>query len=187
MIINIIGESDKRPITYCTLKILQEFGDVLYISSESRVMRLSEDRQQFSHYQNIMVAYTEDGFDDFFDECGYTPEDFSSILVENLECSEADLVLYVAGMSQSEFEAAALEYIEDYATINLFHKNIYDSAAMRKVEEFEAYANLCPMPPKIVNETVNALLPLNLAPVKSLVKIASRDALRGSGKTLLKR
>ncbi len=176
MIISVIGDCDKRPVIYCLLKILQEFGDVLYVSSDSRVLRLAENRQQFGHYQNVMVAYTQDGFDDFFDDCGYTPGDFNAVLLDNVECVEADLVLYVAGMVQSEFELAQLEYIEEYVTLNIFSRSLYDGTTAKRVEAFEAYANLYPMSSKIVSAVVSALSKLNLAPVKTLTKIALREA-----------
>ena len=71
MIVNIIGECDKRPVLYTCMKILQNIGDVLLISNSSRLMRLSDTRDIGGHYQNTMIAVTMDGIDDFFDDFKY--------------------------------------------------------------------------------------------------------------------
>ena len=42
MVINIIGDCDKRPVLYTVMKICQTLGDVLLVSSSSRLMRLSD-------------------------------------------------------------------------------------------------------------------------------------------------
>ncbi len=184
MIISVIGDCDKRPVIYCMIKVMQEFGSVLYLTSNSSALRLTPNRLSGEHYQNTMVVYTEDGFDDYFDNCGYTPDDFGCVLLDNVECAEADLTVYVAGMVQSPAESAVLEYTEEYSTINLFSRSVYDGSIMRKVEEFEAFSNLCPMPYKVVSAVVPVLSKLHLAESKALMKIANRE---GAGAQMKKR
>ena len=175
MIISVFGECDKRPVVYALLKILQEFGDVLYISNESHALRLSDTRQSLGHYQNIMVAYTEEGFDDFFDDSRYGVSDFDAIVVEGVVCTEADLMIFVEGAVTSAFEESDLSYLDDYKIFRLFKKNLYTTQVIKKVEEFEAYGNLCAMSQGVVNELVPLLSGLSIAPPRSLTRIALRS------------
>ena len=71
MIINIIGNCDKRPVLYTVMKICQTLGDVLVITNNARLLRLSDTWDSFGHYQNTMIAYTQEGIDDFLDDFAY--------------------------------------------------------------------------------------------------------------------
>lgn len=149
MIINIIGDCDKRAVLYTVMKVCQTLGDVLLVSNNTRLMRLSNTRENYGHYQNTMIAITQDGIDDFFENFEYDLEDFEYVIVDNIVLAEADLVLYVEGLLPSESEMDTLEYIEDYKTIKLYKGNMLTNRVMYNLECFEAYANMQPIGQKV--------------------------------------
>lgn len=149
MIINIIGDCDKRAVLYTVMKVCQTLGDVLLVSNNTRLMRLSNTRENYGHYQNTMIAITQDGIDDFFEDFEYDLEDFEYVIVDNIVLAEADLVLYVEGLLPSESEMDTLEYIEDYKTIKLYKGNMLTNRVMYNLECFEAYANMQPIGQKV--------------------------------------
>lgn len=175
MVINILGECDKRPVIYTLLKVLQEFGDVLYLSNNTGALRLSDTRQSFGHYQNVMVAVTDDNYDDFFQDAPYGLDDFENVIIEGLDCEDPDMTIFVEGMRISDFESQMLDMVEEYKTIKLYKNKLYSSMTAKRVEEFEAFADMVPMPSSVVSEVVKVITPLNIAPQKSLLKIATRE------------
>lgn len=152
MIINIIGDCDKRPVLYTVMKICQSLGDVLLVSSSSRLIRLSDTRESYGHYQNTMVAITQEGIDDFFEDFMYDLTDFEFTIIDNIVSAEADLVIYVKGMIESDNEKDNLEYIDNYETIDLYKGRLVDSNTMLRCEEFEALRDLCPIGNKVAEK-----------------------------------
>lgn len=149
MVINIIGDCDKRPVLYTVMKICQTLGDVLLVSSSSRLARLSDNRENFGHYQNVMIAITQDGIDDFFEDFSYNLEDFEYVIIDNIVAAEADLTIYVEGLVRSELEEDLLAYIDDYETIPLYKGKLLDAHTLYNCEEFESLRTMCPIGPKI--------------------------------------
>lgn len=175
MIVNIIGECDKRPILYCVMKIFQEFGDVLLLTSSSRLVRLSENGLTGGHYQNTMVNITQDGIDDFFEQFDYNTGDFDFIIIDNIISVDADLSIYVEGLEVSENEQYTMSLLEDYQTIRLYKDKLVEPTTLYKMEQFEAYHDMCPMTPKIINEVAKVLAPALNMPANRLVQIASKN------------
>ena len=108
MVINIIGDCDKRPVLYTVMKICQTLGDVLLVSSSSRLMRLSDTNASYGHYQNTMVTVTQEGIDDFFDNFEYDLADFEFVIIDNI-ISAVHHVLYlglllVGGIARIKFK-----------------------------------------------------------------------------------
>lgn len=172
MVINIIGDCDKRAVLYTVLKICQTLGDVLLVSNSSRLMRLSDTKESYGHYQNVMVAITHDGFDDFLDAFEYDTNSFEYTVVDNINLAEADLVIYVEGLVQSEQEADMLEYIEEYKTIPLYKWKLFDANTCYNMEEFESMRTMCPINKKVASEVAKVLAgPLN-TDAKTLETIA---------------
>lgn len=172
MVINIIGDCDKRAVLYTVLKICQTLGDVLLVSNSSRLMRLSDTKESYGHYQNVMVAITHDGFDDFLDNFEYDTNSFEYTVVDNITLAEADLVIYVEGLLQSEQEADMLEYIEEYKTIPLYKGKLFDANTCYNMEEFESMRTMCPINKKVASEVAKVLAgPLN-TDAKTLETIA---------------
>lgn len=159
MILNIIGECDKRPVIYCAMKLLQEIGDVLLLTPDDRLLRLSNTYETGGHYQNTMIGVANGGVDDFFDDedFPYNQHDFDHMIVENIITVDADLYLYVEGAVTSEMMEDNLDMLESYETISLYKGNLIENNTYRRLEQFEAYGNMCPMTPKIVKAVSQAL------------------------------
>lgn len=157
MIINIIGNCDKRPVLYTVMKICQTLGDVLVITNNARLLRLSDTRDSFGHYQNTMIVYTQEGIDDFLDDFNYDFNDFEYTIVDNIVLAEANLTIYVEGLLKDESEMDLLEYIESYQTIELYKGNLLGPKTLRNLECFEAFANMQPISAKLA-ERVAVLL-----------------------------
>lgn len=173
MIINVVGECDNRPVIYTLMKILQTIGDTLLVSNNSRLIRLSDTRENFGHYQNCMIAITQESFDDFLEEFPYGIADFTNIILDNLQSADADLTIYVKGIIQSEDEQTALEYIDEYLTIELFDPKFTGGQTLLNCERFEALANMMPINPSVATKVANAMAqPLNTA-AENLIKIAT--------------
>lgn len=173
MLINIIGDCDKRPVLYTVMKICQNLGDVLLVTSSSRLVRLSDTGESYGHCQNTMIAVTQEGIDDFWENFVYDVTDFEFVIIDNIVSAEADLTLYVKGMVQSQNEIDALEYIENYEVIDLYKGRLVDSMTMMRCEEFEALRDFCPINVKVANAVVNALYKKLNVDQKKLYTIAT--------------
>lgn len=152
MVINIIGDCDKRPVLYTVMKICQSLGDVLLVTSSSRLIRLSDTGESYGHYQNTMIAVTQDGIDDFWEQFIYGVSDFEFIIIDNLVSADADLVIYVKGMIESEAEKDNLEYIDSYETIDLYKGKLLDATTMIRCEEFEALKDMVTVNTKVAEK-----------------------------------
>ena len=172
MRINLIGECDKRPVLYTLMKICQELGDVLLITSSSRSNRLSDTRDTYGHYQNTMIAVTHDGLDDFLENFVYDLMDFNYVIIDNIIDADADMTIYVQGYAQSETEKDNLEYIDSYATIKLYTDRLLDANTPYKLEEFEALCDMCVVAPKVATKLANILSPVFGRSAKNLEGIA---------------
>ncbi|MCM1215111.1 MAG: hypothetical protein NC548_11395 [Lachnospiraceae bacterium] len=157
MVINVIGDCDKRPVLYTMMKICQTLGDVLFVTDNTSMLRLSDTRENYGHYQNTMIAITQEGIDDFFENFAYALEDFEYMIVDNIPIAEADLVVYVEGMVQSQNELDILEYVEEYKTIPLYKGSLVSGSTLRNLEIFEAFRDMHPIGDK-VGEAVAKLL-----------------------------
>lgn len=173
MTISVIGDCDTRPVLYTLMKICQTLGDVLMVTSNNRLLRLSDTRDSFGHYQNTMIGYTTEGIDNFWEDCIYDLSDFEYIIVDNMITAEAGIVIYCRGLLESEEEKDNLEYIEDYSTIDLYAGSLVDKTTLFNCEEFEAYKDMCPINAKLADKVAGILAqPFNMSK-DSLVKIAT--------------
>lgn len=171
MLISLVGDCDKRPVLYSVLKICQALGDVLLVTDDPKALRLSDTGASEGHYQNCMIAYTEDGIDEFLQGFAYGTSDFEYIIVCNMVTFDADLTIYVKSLIQSDDEEAMLEYLDAYETIEIFNGRCIDKSTMLRVEEFEAYKNMPPMNAGIVNEVAKCLATKLRKDAKSIAEI----------------
>lgn len=174
MIINIIGDCDKRPVTYCVIKILQSLGDVLLVTTSNRLIRLSDTGESGGHYQNVMIGVTSEGVDDFFEEFNYNRNDFNNIVVDNVIEAEADLTIYVEGMTESENEKYVLSLLESYKTVRLYKGKLIDGTTAYKMEQFEALRDMTPMNAKVIKAVAAALSETLKIPAPRLEAIAAK-------------
>lgn len=173
MTISVIGDCDTRPVIYTLMKICQSLGDVLMVTSNNRLLRLSDTRDSFGHYQNTMIGYTTDGIDNFWEDCIYDLSDFEYIIIDNMITAEAGVVIYCRGLLESEEEKDNLEYIETYTTIDLYAGDLAGKQTLFNCEEFEAYKDMCPINPKLAEKVAAALAEPFGMRKDSLVKIAT--------------
>lgn len=174
MTINIIGDCDKRPVLYTVMKICQALGDVLLVTSSSRLSRLSDTGESLGHYQNTMIGITYEGIDVFWENFTYDVHDFEYTIIDNIVSADADVVIYVKGMVQSESEKDNLEYIEKYHTIDLYSsEKLVDNHTLRNCEEFEAYRDMCPISPKLASKVSAILAPALNTQAKNLEQLAN--------------
>ena len=171
MIINVIGDCDTRPVLYTLIKFCQTVGDVLLITNNTRLARLSDTGETYGHYQNVMIAITTDGIDDFLEEFKYGLNSFAYVIVDNISLAEAEVTVYVEGLEQSKREQDILEYVDNYETIKLFKGGLISSDTYRKLEEFEALRNCCAINSKIAAAIGNVLAPKFGKDVKTFVDI----------------
>lgn len=172
MIINIIGDCDKRPVLYTVMKICQTLGDVLVVSSSSRLARLSDTRESCGHYQNTMIAITHEGIDDFFENFPYVMDDFEYIIIDNIVSAEANLTIYVEGLIKSDLEEDLLAYIDNYVTIPLYKGRLLDANTLRNCEEFEALRDMCPIGQRIAAKVAEAIASYFGKPAKNFEAMA---------------
>ena len=165
MKINIIGDCDKRAIVYTLMKVLQTLGDVLLVTDDKRLVKLTDTQESDGHYQNVMICYADSGIDDFFQEFGYAIQDFEHIIVDNMLCADSDVFLYVEGMETSQRMADALEYLEDYVTISPYKKKMFSADTLYKLEQFESLRDMCPISRTIAQELAKVIArPINTSP-----------------------
>lgn len=175
MLINIIGDCDKRPVLYTVMKICQRLGDVLLVSSSSRLNRLSDTRAPFGHYQNTMIAVTQEGIDDFWENYRYEPSDFDFVIIDNIVSAEADLTIYCKGMAESEYEADAIEYIDNLKVIDLYKGKMLAGDTLYRCEEFEALRNMCVISARVSEEVAKLLAEPLHTTQKNLYTIATSE------------
>lgn len=175
MIINIIGDCDKRPVLFTVMKIAQGLGDVLLVTTSSRLIRLSDTGETYGHCQNTMIAVTNEGIDDFWEEFSYNPEDFDFVIVDNIITADADCTLYVKGMAQTDDELANLEYLDSYETIELFKGKLLDANTLLRCEEFEALSSFCVIGTKLAEKLGTLLSKYLNVDAKKLIGIAMQN------------
>lgn len=175
MRINLIGECDKRPVLYTLMKLCQGLGDVLLVTSSSRVIRLSDTRDTYGHYQNTMIAVTQEGLDDFLENFVYDLIDFDYVIIDNIIDPDADLTIYVQGFVQSERELENLEYLDSYATIKMYRDKLLDANTPYKLEEFESMGDMCVVAPKVASKVASILAQATGISAKNLEGIALKN------------
>ncbi len=193
MTINVIGDCDKRPVIYTILKIAQTMGDVLLITNRAMLRRLSDTGDTYGHYQNIMIAITQDGIDDFFDGFNFARDDFQTVVIDNLVDATSDVFIYVQGLNPTEEEIDMLESLDDYVTIDMYKGKYIDARTYYAIEEFEAFRDCCPMNQNLANVIGEILGPVYQKDPKNLASIAmtkvpgSRPATKSAPKSTIKK
>ena len=71
MQIGVYGYTDKRPIIYALMKLLQKTGDVALFSNNRHYKRLLENGESTGHMANIMISISDASPDEVFEEIGY--------------------------------------------------------------------------------------------------------------------
>lgn len=175
MIINVFGECDRRPVLYTLMKICQTLGDVLVVSDDVSILRLSDTKESGGHYQNTMIAFAKEGLDDYMASSEYTYSDFDFTLVDGMLCAEADIYILVNGLATSENLSLAMECVEDYITIQLFGKGYIQKDTMLYMEQFEALGTMCPISAKLAQDLSKLLSTKLKVDAKTLLTAATSN------------
>lgn len=172
MTINVIGDCDKRPVLYTILKIAQTLGDVLLVTNRAMLRRLSDTGETGGFYQNIMIAVTQDGIDDFFDSFEHQKNDFNTVIIDNIVAAESDVFVYVKGLNPTPEELELLETLENYEVIDMYKGKFIDSKTYYNIEEFEALRDCCPMNAELAKAIGEILGPVLKKDPKNIAAIA---------------
>jgi hypothetical protein len=186
MQIGVYGYTDKRPVIYALLKLLQATGDVALFSNNRHYKRLLQPGETQGHMANIMIAISDASPDEIFEEIGYTNDDFEHIVfdIQDTIPENLSLILHVKSYPPNEDEQMMLELLGTYHTIKWTYDgkrekdaiNVIPSASLWKsVEEIETYRALLPSPSKELNRGLAALMAphLNLS-VKNTLALLTR-------------
>ena len=174
MVISVVGETDTRPLLYTLMKLCQGLGDVLVVSTSSRIQILSDTRESGGFYQNCMIAYTDDGLDIFLKDFGYTLKDFNFILLDNITAGEADITFHVSGLNPSDDELELLSYLENVVEFEQYSsKNL--NGVFLNLEKFEGYKMMNQINPAISSFVATKLGPLLKLDPKNLVGILNTE------------
>ncbi|GKU77564.1 hypothetical protein [Paenibacillus sp. L3-i20] len=169
MQIGVYGYTDKRPVIYALMKLLQTTGDVALFSNNRHYKRLLEEGESQGHMANIMIAISDATPDEIFKEVGYTPDDFEHVIFDIQDTIPDNLThaIYVKTYNPNEDERAFLELIGDYRVIKLNYDgkseknaiNVIPSTSMWKsIEQIEFYKILNPIPSKELNKGLATML-----------------------------
>lgn len=163
MEIGVFGHTDKRPVIYPILKLLQATGDVALFSNNRHYKRLLEPGESQGHLSNIMIAVSDASPDEIFEVVGYTPDDFEHIIFD-LQYALPDnlaLALHVRSYAPDEDEQSFLDALGPYSTVKMLYDkkkekdviNVLPLASLWKhAEDIESYRILPPSPSKELNK-----------------------------------
>ncbi|GFN30931.1 hypothetical protein [Paenibacillus xylaniclasticus] len=187
MQIGVYGSTDKRPVVYALLKLLQATGDVALFSNNRHYKRLLEYGQSQGHMANIMIAVSDSSPDEIFEEIGHTPDDFEHVVFDIQDTIPGDLslVLHVKGYAVEEEEQDFVEMLgDDVKVVKLLYDGKSEREAInvqpvsplwRTVEQIEALKILAPLPSKVLNRGLANLLASKLGmKQKSALAILTR-------------
>lgn len=171
MKIGVLGFTDKRPILYALLKILQATGDVVMISDDRHFKRLLKDNAPLGHLLNILICVTDATPDEVWAEIGHEQDDFDHVVydVRTTLPDDVDLYIHVNGSSLDEGEEDILECIEAYRKVKLVYDGkvsadkstlnipVY-SSIIANVELIENKKVLTPFKDKKLNKVMASLV-----------------------------
>ena len=174
MIVNVLGNCDRRPLTYTLMKLFQAYGDVLVTSNVNRILRLSDTGESEGHYQNIMIAYTPYGLDDFWDSFEYNPNDFEHKIIDGILSPDADIFFYCQSREETENEVDEQSYIDSNRLIKvkLYAKetNYFNQLTMYNLEEFESLRDMCSISDKLNKDVAKVVSPHMRIPEATIYK-----------------
>ena len=110
MQITLIGQTDKRPVIYTLLKMMENMGDCCYITNDRKACRLMEEGPGMAGtYRDIDIFVLDTTADDMWTDIGYAPSDYEFIILDNLYNEMTDLIIYVKGAGDAEEDLEVLD------------------------------------------------------------------------------
>lgn len=186
MIIGVHGYTDKRPVIYALMKLLQSTGDVALFSNNRHYKRLLENGESQGHMANILIAISDASPDEVFEEVGYSVDDFEHIIfdIQDTIPDHLSLIIYVKSYEPNEDEQSFLDILGNYQTIKITYDGkrqkdainvIPVSQIWKSLEEIENYRILSPIPSAELNKGIAGILaPLLNIKLKTALTILTR-------------
>ncbi|MFD0671960.1 hypothetical protein [Cohnella sp. GCM10027633] len=187
MRIGVYGHTDKRPVIYALLKLLQATGDVALLTNNRHYNRLLEPGERQGHFANVMVAVTDATPDEVFEEIGYAPDDFDHVVFDLQDTipDELHAALHVKAFPPSEDEQALLGMLNAPVTVKMTYDGKREKNAIhvapaslvwKTTERIEHYRILEPVPSKELNVGFAKLLAphLSMKPKQALAILTRR-------------
>jgi predicted Zn-dependent protease with MMP-like domain len=186
MNIGVYGYTDKRPIIYPMMKLLQATGDVALFSNNRHYKRLLEDFASYGHMANIMISVSDSTPDEIFEELGQAPDDFDHIIydIQDSVPEKLDLVIYIKTYQPSEEEINFLELLGNHTEVKITYDGKSDkgilnvapvSSIWSGIEFIEAFRVLAPIKSVQLNSVVADMLCQRLMMnKKDAVKVLAR-------------
>lgn len=173
MLVGVYGYTDKRPVIYALMKLLQATGDVALFSNNRHYRRLLEHGESQGHMANVMISVSDASPDEIFEEVGYTADDFDHIIFDIQDTIPENLssIIFVKSYKPNEDEQAFLDILGAYETVKITYDGKRDKGAInvmplsqiwKRVEEIETFHVLSPIPSKELNKGLAAMLAPNL-------------------------
>lgn len=180
-----MGYTDKRPVIYALIKLLQATGDIAFITNDRHFRRLLPDHGTVGHFNNVLIAVTDCSPDEVFIELEHGIDDFEHVIFDTQDMipNNPDLILYVKGYDFDDEEKDILECIENYTTIKMCYSsseknslNLQPTADVFKaVEMIENKKLMVPIPARGFNQGLaNLLAPKLKMQPKSALQILNR-------------
>lgn len=178
MKINVIGLTDKRPVIYSLIKVLQYYGDVLFITENRRYRRLLEDQILLGNFGNCLVSITDASPDEVWEEIGYNESDFDFIIYDtgNRVPIEDVIHILVEGDSLTEEEQSILDCLEEEELIKIkLGCGVMTTEVMNVTELIESKQTCLPYNDRQINKAMSeALSKIVKGKPKELLKLLKR-------------
>ncbi len=188
MRIGVLGFTDKRPILYPLMKLLQATGDVIVITDNRHLKRLIPDYASIGHIANIMMVISDASPDEVWDEMDLEDGNYDHVIYDlrdNLD-EAIEFYIHVKGSDFEDGEEDFLECIDDYKRIKLMYDGKQDKnketynipISLKLISTLEILENkklLLPMPSKKINQSIAKMMAPHLnIKFKDAVKLLTK-------------
>jgi len=166
VIINIIGKCDHRPVDYTLIKLLQVYGDVIYMTDNTKALSMSDTKERGGYFQNVCISTFDKSQQ--FEPLKYE-HSYEYIIISGVIVQPSDISIHCTQTTPDKQEKTMFKNdISEYKyLIELYSdKNKYfgpDLAATLK--EFEKGVNMVPISAGLTNDLATWLSePLKVRP-----------------------
>lgn len=124
MTFGIYGYTDKRPVLYALMHLLQNLGDVAVVTPNRHLTRLISDHSDMGHIGNTFICITDLSPDEVWEYLQHNPDDFSHVIYDLQDSVvDVDLAIYILG---SEYEDGEKDFLECLPQEPVVIKLMYD-------------------------------------------------------------
>jgi len=183
MKIGVYGYTDKRPVLYSLINLLQVIGDVAVITPNRHFKRLTSGNTDLGHFGNTLICVSDWTPDEVWSQIEHNPEDFTHVIYDLSDnVAETDLDIHVLGSEYEDGEQEFIEMLPELVNLKLMYdgrqgpKGYYnvaiDSSYLSVVEKMERNKTNVSFANKQLNQALSKILAgkLNIAE-NTLVKM----------------